>query len=69
MKISRPPARYRRRTCHGRVRSGQARVLPPSDEAERVPSLVFDKYAAGKHGDLTGWRERALLVAIDLAAP
>jgi hypothetical protein len=27
---------------------------------------VFEKYAAGYGGDLTGWREAALPIAVDL---
>ena len=51
----------------GNVRPGRARVLGVDDEAERARSLVFAKYAARSNGDLTGWRQRALPVAIDLA--
>ena len=53
----------------GEIRSGRARVLVGGDEAERARSLVIAKYAPRYEGDLTGWRERALPVAIDLAAP
>ncbi len=51
----------------GDVRRARARILEGGDEAERARSLVFDKYARRYGGDLTGWRERALPVAIDLA--
>lgn len=53
----------------GSVRDGRARVLDDGPEADRARSLVFAKYAPRYDGDLTGWRERALPVAIDLAAP
>jgi hypothetical protein len=39
-----------------------------ADEGERARTLLVDKYAAGYSGDLTGWRRRALPVAIDLEA-
>jgi deazaflavin-dependent oxidoreductase (nitroreductase family) len=45
----------------------RGRVLEGGDEAELARSLVFAKYAPRYKGDLTGWRERALPVAIDLA--
>lgn len=48
---------------------GRGRVLEDGDEAELARSLVFAKYAPRYEGDLTGWRDRALPVAIDLAAP
>jgi deazaflavin-dependent oxidoreductase (nitroreductase family) len=48
------------------VRPGRARVVEGGEEAERARSLVFGKYAPREDGDLTGWRDRALPVAIDL---
>lgn len=51
----------------GDVRSARARVLSDGDEADRARALVYDKYAPRTGDDLTGWRERALPVAIDLA--
>lgn len=53
----------------GRVHSGRGRVLDAGDEDERARSLVFDKYAPRTDDDLTGWRARALPVAVDLQAP
>jgi hypothetical protein len=35
--------------------------------SERARSLVFSKYAPRSGSDLTGWRDRALPVALDLA--
>ena len=44
-----------------------ARVLEPAtDEDALARRLVFDKYARGYSGDLTGWRASALPVALDL---
>ena len=53
----------------GDVRPGSGRVLDGGEEAERARSLVFDKYAPRYDGDLTGWRQRALPIAIDLVVP
>lgn len=53
----------------GELRYGRGRVLESGEEAERARSLVFDKYAPRSESHLTGWRHRALPVAIDLAAP
>lgn len=53
----------------GEVRRGRGRVCDDGDdgdEAQRARSLVFAKYAPRTGDDLTGWRERALPVAIDL---
>jgi deazaflavin-dependent oxidoreductase (nitroreductase family) len=50
----------------GNEQPARARVLEGGDEAERARSLVFTKYAPRNNGDLTGWREQALPVAIDL---
>ncbi len=51
----------------GEARAATARVLPDGDEAEHARTLVHDKYAPRTGDDLTGWRQRALPVAIDLA--
>jgi deazaflavin-dependent oxidoreductase (nitroreductase family) len=53
----------------GVTRPDRGRVLEDEEEAERARSLVFDKYAPRYDGDLTAWRERALPVAIEPAAP
>lgn len=52
----------------GGARSGRGRVLEDGDEADRARSLVFVEYEPRYSGDLTGWRQRALPIAIDLAA-
>ena len=50
------------------TRVGRARILEGgSEEEQRARTLVFDKYAQRNAGDLTGWREAALPVAIELA--
>lgn len=53
------------------TRAGRARILEGSDgagdeEERRARTLVFEKYAPRNAGDLNGWREAALPVAIDL---
>jgi deazaflavin-dependent oxidoreductase (nitroreductase family) len=53
----------------GDVRSARGRVLEGGKEEERARSLVFAKYAPRSGGDLTGWRQQALPVALDLSAP
>ena len=50
----------------GEEHAARGRVLEGGDEEERARSLVFAKYSARYSGDLTGWREQALPVAIDL---
>lgn len=53
----------------GEEHRARARVLDDGGEEEqRARALVYDKYAPGSGGDLTGWRERALPVALDLVA-
>ena len=52
----------------GDSRSARGRVLEPGSEAERARSLVFAKYSPRYAGDLTGWRQRALPVAIDIGS-
>ena len=54
------------------TRGGRARMLEGGgehrqEEEQRARTLVFEKYASRNAGDLTGWREAALPVAIDLA--
>ena len=55
----------------GEARPGRARVLEGGDEGaeeeRRARTLVFEKYAPRNAGDLNGWREAALPVAIDLS--
>ena len=50
----------------GETRRGRARVVDAADEAEQARSLVCTKYQPRSDGDLTGWRERSLPVAISL---
>lgn len=52
-----------------RTRVARGRIVDDGDEADRARSLVFGKYAPRSGSDLTGWRERALPVAIDLGDP
>jgi deazaflavin-dependent oxidoreductase (nitroreductase family) len=53
----------------GEERRARARVLDEGgDEEQRARTLVYEKYAPPSATDLTGWRERALPVALDLAA-
>lgn len=47
---------------------GIARVVEDTDEDQRARALVADRYQPGYGGDLTGWRQRALPIAIDLDA-
>jgi deazaflavin-dependent oxidoreductase (nitroreductase family) len=46
--------------------AGQARVVVEPAEGEHARALVYDKYAGGYSGDLTGWRRSALPIAVDL---
>ena len=50
----------------GSVRRARGRLLESGEEAARARSLVFAKYSTRSGDDLTGWRDRALPVAIDL---
>jgi deazaflavin-dependent oxidoreductase (nitroreductase family) len=50
----------------GGERAGRARLVEARDETERARSLVFAKYSPRYDGDLSGWRDSALPVAIDL---
>ncbi len=52
----------------GNFRPGRARVLESGGEADTARALVFDKYAPLYRGDLTGWRQSALPIAVDLAS-
>ena len=53
----------------GDAHPARGRVLEGGDEAERARSLVYDKDAPRSEGDLTGWRQRARPIAIDLTVP
>lgn len=46
---------------------GRARAVDSAEEERRARDLVFAKYQPGYGGDLSGWRETALPVAIDLS--
>jgi deazaflavin-dependent oxidoreductase (nitroreductase family) len=47
--------------------TGRARVIDgPAEEDELARRLVAEKYQPGYAGDLRGWREASLPVAIDL---
>jgi deazaflavin-dependent oxidoreductase (nitroreductase family) len=46
--------------------AGHARVVLAPAEGERARALVYDKYAGGYGGDLSGWRRSALPIAVDL---
>jgi deazaflavin-dependent oxidoreductase (nitroreductase family) len=50
----------------GHVRPGRARIIGDGHEDATARSLVFAKYSPRTGDDLTGWRDRALPVAIDL---
>lgn len=50
----------------GHHHGAQARVVTDGDECERARRIVFEKYQPRYGGDLTGWREDALPVALDL---
>ncbi|MGH9258412.1 MAG: nitroreductase family deazaflavin-dependent oxidoreductase [Acidimicrobiales bacterium] len=52
----------------GDIRSARGRVVEAGDESEQARSLVFAKYTPRYDGDLTRWRDRALPIAIDVAA-
>lgn len=49
--------------------TARARVVDDADEERRARDLVFAKYQPGYGSDLTGWRERALPVALDILEP
>lgn len=50
------------------VYAGQARIVEDDGEDRRARRLVYDRYADGYSGDLTGWRGSALPIAVDLLA-
>ena len=47
--------------------AAHARVLEHAAEERIARDLVFAKYQAAGSGDLSGWRESAVPVAIDIA--
>ena len=48
------------------VWTGRGRVVAGDGEAAQARRLVFDKYQPGYGGSLTGWRDTALPVAVDV---
>jgi len=61
--IANPEVRVR--IAH-RAFDGRARVVTDQEEGELARRLLFDKYAADYSSDLSGWRDTALPVAVDL---
>lgn len=51
----------------GHAWGARARVVGEPAEEERARQLVFEKYQPTYDGDLSGWRETALPIALDLA--
>jgi deazaflavin-dependent oxidoreductase (nitroreductase family) len=51
-----------------RTFAGHARTVADAAEDRMARDLLFEKYRTSYSGDLTGWRDRALPVAIDLVA-
>jgi hypothetical protein len=49
--------------------SARARVIDDPSEARIARDLVFAKYQTDSSGDLSGWRESALPVALDVVEP
>ena len=49
--------------------SAHARVIEDRSEARIARDLVFTKYQTHTGGDLSGWRESALPVALDIMEP
>ena len=49
-----------------RAFDARARVVDDPGEGARARELLFEKYSGGYSGDLSGWRERSLPVAVDL---
>lgn len=50
-----------------RTLSGRGRLVTEPDEDRLARTLVHGKYSDGYQGDLTGWRDSALPIAIDLS--
>jgi len=51
----------------GRTFGARARILSPgSEEDERARRMLYEKYQSGYSGDLAGWRDSALAVALDV---
>jgi deazaflavin-dependent oxidoreductase (nitroreductase family) len=50
----------------GRVFAGLGRIVFDQQEQRMARDAVHDKYAVRYGGDLTGWREAALPIAVDL---
>ena len=53
----------------GVTHSAHARVIDDPAEARVARDLVFAKYQTDSSGDLSGWRESALPVALDVVEP
>ena len=49
--------------------SARVRVIEDPSEARIARDLVFAKYQTDSSGDLSGWRESALPVALDVVEP
>ena len=49
--------------------SARARVIEDASEARTARDLVYAKYQTDSSGDLSGWRESALPVALNVVAP
>lgn len=45
---------------------GHARVVADPAEDELARALLYEKYAGGYGGDLSGWRRSALPIAVDV---
>jgi deazaflavin-dependent oxidoreductase (nitroreductase family) len=50
----------------GRRFEGDARVVSEPAEDELARALLYDKYADSYGGDLSGWRDSALPIAVDV---
>jgi deazaflavin-dependent oxidoreductase (nitroreductase family) len=48
---------------------GRARKVSDPDEDARARRLLFDKYSPTYSGDLTEWRDTALVIAVELSQP
>lgn len=53
----------------GVTHAADGRVVTDPDEDRHARTVVFQKYQPRNDGELVSWRERALPVALDLAAP